>query len=335
MTRFDDTSREPQDGPAWLSLVPAKVRDLVAANLPPNLIAGLRDRIPEPRPSRARPAAPRTAGQFLACSFEGPAGARPYKLYVPASYAGRPVPLVVMLHGCTQSPDDFAAGTGMNTAAERDTFLVAYPGQTSAANAQRCWNWFQPGDQRRGAGEPAIIAGITRQVMAEYAVDAARVYVAGLSAGGAAAAIMGQAYPELYAAVGVHSGLPCGAARDMSSAFAAMRQAAPARPADRSIPTIIFHGDRDTTVHASNADAIARQNEPAGQGRIQTRTGTSGRPYECIIDSDEQGRVVTERWLIHGAGHAWSGGLAAGSYTDPNGPDATAEMLRFFRQHPK
>ena len=284
--------------------------------------------------SRANAPRPPEGARFLSATYADAAGSRPYKLYVPASYRGAAVPLVVMLHGCTQSPDDFAAGTRMNEAAEERGFLVAYPQQTSAANNQKCWNWFSVADQGRDRGEPALIAGIAREVMAQYAVDPRRVYVAGLSAGGAAAAIMGSAYPDLFAAVGVHSGLACGAARDLPSAFAAMQGGAKAgKPARRPVPTIVFHGDRDATVHPSNADAVAAHAMPrAGLGRT-TREGRvpGGHAYSVTAHAGADGRVALERWVVHGAGHAWSGGSPAGSHTDPQGPDATREMLRFFQ----
>ena len=281
--------------------------------------------------------------QFLAATFSNQAGSRPYKLYVPSGYrAHSPVPLIVMLHGCTQSPDDFAAGTRMNEAAEKHTCLVVYPGQTAAANMQKCWNWFSESEQHRGQGEPSLIAGITRQVMRDFAVDPQRVYVAGLSAGGAAAAIMGDAYSDLFAAIGVHSGLACGAARDMPSAFAAMHGgsaagAATVRPGVKPhiVPAIVFHGDRDSTVNPRNADAIVAQSAQAvalskhvEQGRVP-----GGHDYSRTLSTDAAGRTVIEQWVVHGAGHAWSGGSTAGSYCDPRGPDATREILRFFLEH--
>jgi poly(hydroxyalkanoate) depolymerase family esterase len=249
----------------------------------------------------------------------------------------------VMLHGCTQSPDDFAAGTRMNTLAEEHGLLVVYPGQTQSANAQKCWNWFSPDDQQRELGEPALIAGITRQVMRDHAVDPRRVYVAGLSAGGAAAAIMGQAYPDLYAAIGVHSGLACGAARDIPSAFAAMRQGA-ATPhqvdhADgRVVPTIVFHADRDGTVNPRNGDQVIAQAKAAAAAGLQARTERGqvpgGHAYSRTLHAAADSQPVLEQWVVHGGGHAWSGGSTAGSYTDPRGPDASREMLRFFLDHP-
>ena len=290
--------------------------------------------------SRPSPAAPKPGASFSAFTFTNDAGTRPYKLYVPSQYRGKKMPLVIMLHGCTQSPDDFAAGTGMNAAAETQGFLVAYPGQTTAANMQKCWNWFSPADQARDSGEPSLIAGITRQIMADYAVDPARIYVAGLSAGGAAASIMGCTYPELYAAIGVHSGLACGAARDISSAMTAMRQggASPAREVQgaRLVPTIIFHGDRDSTVNARNADSVAAQSAAGATLATRTDTGEAagGHRYCRTLHVHDDGTPVIEQWLVHGAGHAWQGGTQAGSYTDPRGPDATAEMLRFFFEHP-
>jgi poly(hydroxyalkanoate) depolymerase family esterase len=248
-----------------------------------------------------------------------------------------------MLHGCTQSPDDFAAGTRMNAIAEGQTCLVAYPAQASNANPAKCWNWFRPSDQRRGQGEPSLIAGITRQVMRDYVVDPGRVYVGGLSAGAAAAAVMGAAYPDLFAAIGVHSGLACGAASDMPSAFAAMRQGESPSTHDISaaaaqgptVPTIVFHGDCDTTVHPRNSDhVIARaKGTTSAQTKVHRGQIPGGHAYTRTLHVDASGRTILEQWEIHGAGHAWSGGSPAGSYTDPRGPDAAREMLRFFLEH--
>ncbi len=278
--------------------------------------------------------------QFLSAIFTNDAGTRPYKLYIPSTYCGQPVPLIVMLHGCTQSPDDFAAGTRMNAAAEENGCVILYPGQTAAANSSKCWNWFSADDQLRERGEPCVIAGMTREVRRRYAIDAGRVYIAGLSAGGAAAAIMGNTYPDLYAAVGVHSGLACGAAHDLPSAFIAMRRGghgsvAPRdRPKRWPVPTIVFHGDRDTTVHRLNGDAVVAQ---AMSGPLQRKVREGGVPgghaYSVTIYTDAAGKAAAEQWVIHGAGHAWSGGSSAGSYTDPRGPDATREMVRFFLEH--
>jgi poly(hydroxyalkanoate) depolymerase family esterase len=293
----------------------------------------------QPRPVSTPDIAPER-GRFIASTYGNKAGTRDYKLYVPSGYHGQPVALVVMLHGCTQAPDDFAAGTRMNFVAEEHTCLVVYPAQPTAANAAKCWNWFRPGDQRRGQGEPALIAGITRQVMRDYAIDPRRVYIAGLSAGAAAAAVMGMTYPDLYAAIGVHSGLACGVAADVPSAFAAMRQGD--RPASSTfrdiagsaVPTIVFHGDRDQVVHPRNAEHVIAQSGAAGlQKKVHRGHRPGGHAYTRTIHTDASGRAMLEHWQIHGAGHAWSGGSAAGSYTDPQGPDAAREMLRFFLEH--
>jgi poly(hydroxyalkanoate) depolymerase family esterase len=293
-------------------------------------------------PERAPPAAPahpapgdiHGLGHFSTHRFANEAGSRDYKLYVPAGDRAEPLPLVVMLHGCTQDADDFAAGTQMNRLADRLGFIVAYPVQPQRANQSKCWNWFKPGDQRRGAGEPSLIAGITREVMASHRVDPERVYVAGLSAGGAMAAIMIRDYPELYAAAGVHSGLPVGAAHDLPSALAAMRGGKSRRGDADATPRralIVFHGDADATVHPSNAALLMR----GFAERDAVRHADAGRREYTVQRMKSADGIEGELWTIHGAAHAWAGGSARGSYTDASGPDSSAEMLRFFLAHQK
>ncbi|MBC7943843.1 MAG: PHB depolymerase family esterase [Burkholderiales bacterium] len=285
--------------------------------------------------------------RFIESVYTNLAGTRAYKLYIPSGYQGQALPLVVMLHGCTQDPDDAAAGTRLNALAETELFLVAYPAQAASANRNKCWNWFVPSDQQRDSGEPSIIAGITRAIVRDYKLDARRVYVAGLSAGGAMAAIMGSAYPDIYAAIGVHSGLAYGAAHDLPSAFAAMQKggarvmhSAHGLSSSEVVPTIVFHGDHDRTVHPRNGEQVLEQSLTHGQAtkpRVNTERGQvpNGRSYTHSVYHDADGAAVMEQWLIHGAGHAWSGGSKEGSYTDPKGPDATREMVRFFYEHSK
>ena len=292
-------------------------------------------------------------GRFITGSFTNRAGTRLYKTYIPALYHGQALPLVVMLHGCKQGPDDFAAGTRMNVLSEEHGFVVVYPAQAREANASNCWNWFQAGDQRRDEGEPSLIAGITREVVASYGLDARRIYVAGLSAGGAMAVILGTTYPDLFAAIGIHSGLAYAAAGDLPSAFAAMRgegrprggkRASRGDLSHRAVPTIVFHGDRDTTVHPSNGERVIAQSAMPAAGAKSSSTPyratvengrAGGRKYTRTTHRDNAGKPIMEHWVVHGAGHAWSGGSTNGSYTDARGPDASREMLRFFLQYPE
>jgi poly(hydroxyalkanoate) depolymerase family esterase len=304
----------------------------------------------EPIPAEAPGVVP-DGGRFITRSYANQAGTRRYKLYIPSGYCGQPLPLVVMLHGCAQTPDDFAAGTRMNELAEEHQCLVAYPAQAPAANVSKCWNWFKATDQHRDQGEPSIIAGITREIIASYDVDALRVYVAGMSAGGAMAVTMAATYPDLYAAVGIHSGLAHAVAHDLPSAMGAMQHGGipSARPpgavVSQPVPTIVFHGDLDTTVHPCNGDQVIAQSVSRVGLAPHAEKGThapssvergqvpNGHAYTRTTYHDVSGQPIMEQWLIHGAGHAWSGGSPRGSYTDPQGPDAAREMMRFFYEH--
>ena len=281
--------------------------------------------------------------EFREHRFVGAAGTLDYKLFVPDGFGDGPFPLIVMLHGCSQSPDDFARGTRMNDVAQAHGYVVAYPAQPPQRNAGKCWNWFRSEDQRRGRGEAALIAEFTRDLVRSRGLDERRVYVAGLSAGGAMAAVLANTHPEIYAAFGVHSGLPFGAAHDLPSALAAMKQGGRGTPAATStpVPSIVFHGDRDTTVDPCNGDGVIAQatrtsrasgpiDDVASPPAVERGTVAGGRAYTKSIFSNAAGAVVAEQWIVHGAGHAWSGGDRSGSYTDPSGPDASIQMVRFF-----
>lgn len=295
--------------------------------------------MPQPMPQSA---------QWLNEIFVNFAGMRTYRLFIPSSYSGRKMPLVVMLHGCKQSPDDFAAGTRMNDFAEKHGCMVAYPGQADTANGMRCWNWFNPRNQHRGRGEPSIIAGITRQIMRRYAVDPERVYIAGLSAGGSMTAIMAATYPDLYAAACVHSGLARGSARSVTTAYSAMQRGEATIAHEVAItpmsmrhphpvPMIVFHGDEDDTVNLRNSEQVLQQamqdQAPVLRRRQSKGHVKKGRDYTRTAYLDSRDRTLFESWVVHGAPHAWSGGSPDGSYTDPSGPDASREMLNFFFNH--
>jgi poly(hydroxyalkanoate) depolymerase family esterase len=297
----------------------------------------------EPPPVRARG----TAGSFTAHVFSFGGHRYRYRLYEPdRRKRAALLPVVVMLHGCKQDADDFARGTGMNEVAEREGFLVLYPEQLRKANGMGCWNWFEPAHQQRGSGEPAMLAALVQATVAAHRGDPQRVYVAGLSAGGAMAATLGELYPELFAAVGVHSGLPPAVAHDVPSAFNAMRKGAPAATAAgaaMAVPTIVFHGSADRTVAPANGEALVRRQlaAHAAQGTRLERSETADRSAQaggdracrCEQWRDAQGGVLLERWSVESGPHAWSGGHAGGSFTDPRGPSASERMASFFLQH--
>jgi poly(hydroxyalkanoate) depolymerase family esterase len=315
---------------------------------------------PDPRPhpqARAQEEVGADQGAFTSASYSHAGITRRYKLYTPPRATGPATALVVMLHGCTQNPDDFAAGTGMNALAREQGFMVLYPEQAQDANPQRCWNWFKHNHQRRGSGEPALIASLAQTLAQQHGVGPRRVYIAGLSAGGAMAAIVAAAYPDVFAAAGVHSGLPSGAAGNVSEALMAMkngggiggangamgRSGMGAKPlVQQAVPTIVFHGDNDQTVHPRNGEhvlaaALASPTSSSGSApsapaaaRVEQGVSPRGRRFTRTTYCDATGAPLAEHWVLHGSGHAWAGGSATGSYTDATGPDATREMVRFF-----
>jgi poly(hydroxyalkanoate) depolymerase family esterase len=337
-TRLDSPTARPMGPPKPKApakpKTPAKPRAPLAETLRKIAAGGMpaKDRT-------AGTAAPLAKGaQFLSLNHTSAEGSRSYRLYVPANRSETPMPLIVMLHGCTQTPEDFAAGTAMNSLAEEFGCMAAYPAQPSGANMQKCWNWYRPEDQGRDRGEPALIAGLTRDIQRDYPADPARTYVAGLSAGGAAAVLVAAAYPDVFSAAGVHSGLPAGSAHDIPSAFGAMRSGATGKPHGGVVPTIVFHGLSDTTVHPDNGAAVLAQAihaMPDLQPATTMGVTEQGRTFRIIAHRDARGRSHAEHWEIEGAGHAWAGGNPAGSYTDASGPDASRQMLQFFLQHRK
>jgi poly(hydroxyalkanoate) depolymerase family esterase len=268
-----------------------------------------------------------------------------YKLFIPSALRAEPAPLLLMLHGCTQTPGDFAQGTRMNVIAQQHGYVVAYPAQAQGSNPNKCWNWFRAQHQQRGRGEAALLAELARHLAGAHALDERRVYAAGLSAGGAMAAVLANTYPDVFSAVGVHSGLPFGIAHDLPTAFAAMkgnqRSARNPPSSARAVPAIVFHGDADTTVSPGNAPAViaqlagprnVAQSVEGAASRVENGMVPGGHAYTRTVFIDAAGNPTAEQWTVHGAGHAWSGGHRSGSYTDPSGPDASAEMIRFFSE---
>ena len=326
-------------------LLPSAMDAQLQALHPARWLAPEESAPPPQAPQRDPAPAPAAGEQWLDGTFTDRGRTLTYKLYLPPQiHQAQPRPMVVMLHGCTQDAQDFAAGTQMNVQARAQGVMVLYPEQSERDNPKKCWNWFTPQNQQRDRGEPAVLAALTLSIAASHPVDRARIYVAGLSAGGAMADILGSTYPELFAAVGVHSGLPRGCATNVVSALTIMKIGCPTHAestaSDPMPPTIVFHGDADSTVHVSNGIAIvdaALKARGAQDTEALPTEGQSaqGQNYSQTVYRDSAGRAIVEYWQLHGAGHAWSGGNQEASYTDPAGVDASAQMLRFFLENPQ
>jgi poly(hydroxyalkanoate) depolymerase family esterase len=305
------------------------------------------------------------AGQWVSGTASTDFGTRNYKLWVPPGLTQRkPVPLVMMLHGCMQKPEDLAAISAMNEIADRNKFLVVYPEQTAEANPLRCWNWFDPKHQASGSGEPALLAAVIKQVQASNSIDANRLFVAGISAGAAMAIVMGVTYPDLFDGVAACAGLEFKAANSAESGFAAMKQGGPdpkqqglvafraitenlRGKSKHRLPVIVFQGDADPYVNPLNAEQViaqwARTNDYLDDGQdndsfkaqpARTTQGSvaGGHEFTKSIYTDRDGRLLMEKWLVKGLGHAWSGSPTAGPFADPKGPNASFEMWRFFAE---
>jgi len=295
------------------------------------------------------PSADTVGGEgFVWGSYDGPEGSRRYKLYVPAKIPSGPRRLLVMLHGCTQDPDDFARGTRMNSIAGEQGFLVLYPEQPATANPLKCWNWFAAAHQKRGEGEPAILAGMIRRVVEEQKIDPSKVYLAGISAGGAMAAILGATYPELFSGLAIHSGIAYGLATDMTQGLAAMRapegdaaalgKAAIEAMGERRkpIPVIIVQGTKDPSVNPTNGGLLASQWR-AVNGLEETVApilhfdGEGGRySGEHVSWRGSNPKSIVDLWAIADLGHAWSGGSKDGTFTDDKGPNISQTIIDFF-----
>lgn len=323
------------------------------------LTSGLRALLPNLPAKRRRPASaagrkparPVAAGVWVAGTHLGPAGGRNYDVYVPAGLSRRAAaPVVVLLHGCGQTPAEFADATRFTATADRNGFLVVLPHQQTRHHPQRCWRWYETAHQQRGAGEPAVIAGIVAQVAAEEArwrIDPRRVYVAGLSAGGAMALTVAAAYPDVFAAVGAHSAPAFRSSTGPGQALAAMAartEVPPPLPGAPAVPpAIVVQGGSDSVVRKLNGDRVADQwlahraaaggDDPVSRSRSDAGRTTDGRTYHVLRWYTGRGRKVLEYWLVDGLAHAWSGGREKGSFSDPDGPRATTLMWAFFRLH--
>lgn len=285
---------------------------------------------------------PSLGNRSLDGSYTDDIGTLKYELYLSSALRKRP-PLFVMLHGASQTASDFAIGTRMAEVVEECGGIALFPEQSRSAHPFGSWNWYDTRHQLAEGGEPSLIVGLTRKIAADHGADQRRIYVAGMSSGGAMAVILGQAFPGVYAAVGVHSGIPRGAAHDLMSALRTMNSGPPESWTERPepshlIPTIVFHGDRDRTVHPLNAmaviaQALRREGESAETADTLSAGPTpmpGGREVTLTTHRRDAATSDAELWIVHGIGHAWTGGSAKGSYTDESGPDATREMLRFF-----
>ena len=268
----------------------------------------------------------------------------PHRVFVPdpAHDERGLAPLLVALHGAGQTPDDFAAGTDFDALAQGLGAYVLYPEQTRAKNSMRAWNWFLPEHQRREAGEPAAILALVDEMCARYPIDRSSVFVAGISAGGAMAAILAEQAPDIFSGAGIVAGVALHASHDVKSAFSAMHgeatvediasvltHDAPDAPAYAHTRISIWAGAEDKLVDPGNAGILARQ--------FHRLLGLNGQPaYEQRESAriarwrDQYGNVRIELWQVPCMGHAWSGGTRRGSHTFPAGPSASAEMLRFF-----